>query len=137
MLRVCRQVGAGKSSLLAALLGEMQPIGGGGGARMDGRIAYCSQVRLPPACHCDSPPSHGSAWPVDRGPTAPNTPSGSSGILASWGVPFANAVDVCLVTLVGAGAVGDGGDGGGQRPVWLRQAGQALPGAAHGMSMPS
>ncbi|KAL6765994.1 hypothetical protein V8C86DRAFT_2453065 [Haematococcus lacustris] len=54
LLGVCGEVGAGKSSLLAALLGELQPLpapgsgpGGeqpGGGALVVGRVAYCPQV---------------------------------------------------------------------------------------------
>lgn len=51
------QVGSGKSSILAALLGELQPIGGSGGAQnkagsgnsgagplVSGSVAYCCQV---------------------------------------------------------------------------------------------
>ena len=55
VLGVCGEVGAGKSSLLAALLGELLPLpgppspdakaGGAPGAPLiRGRLAYCSQV---------------------------------------------------------------------------------------------
>ncbi|KAF6260228.1 P-loop containing nucleoside triphosphate hydrolase protein [Scenedesmus sp. NREL 46B-D3] len=49
LLAVVGEVGAGKSSLLAALLGELMPVRGPdgavhGGPTVVGRVAYCSQV---------------------------------------------------------------------------------------------
>ncbi len=41
--QVVGQVGAGKSSLLAALLGEMHHLNETGSMRMDGRVAYVPQ----------------------------------------------------------------------------------------------
>ena len=64
------QVGSGKSSILAALLGELQPILGGAAPDsfasaaplVHGRVAYCSQVAWVVAgtirvrCGCNSSP---------------------------------------------------------------------------------
>ena len=54
LLAVCGETGCGKSSLLAALLGELLPLRmeqgetagwGAGGPMVRGSVSYCSQVR--------------------------------------------------------------------------------------------
>lgn len=44
LLGVCGEVGSGKSSILAALLGELQPLDPSHGPLLKGQVAYCSQV---------------------------------------------------------------------------------------------